>query len=130
MQQGSTPTDASITDKVKTYEDACAVLGKKPLSLANFNHMDEEDRPMAFAHHQIERIAAALNEGWKPDWTNDNEYKYWPWFYMGDGGFSYHGYVSSFARSIVGSRLCFKSRELAKYAGEQFLGIYQQWVKG
>ena len=40
-------------------------------------------------------------------------------------GFSYYDCVFTYSRSSVGSRLVFKSRDLAKYAGQQFEDIYK-----
>ena len=82
------------------------------------------------AHYKLCVIAEALNEGWKPDWSNWNQYKYYPWFEMGSPsgvGFSYDGYGNWASLSIVGSRLCFKSRELATYAGKQFEELYKEY---
>ena len=54
-----------ITNRVKSYADACKVLGIEP--------MDEEGmkaqgfRPDEIARRQLETITEALNEGWKPN---------------------------------------------------------------
>ena len=37
-------------------------------------------RPDEIARRKLETITEALNEGWRPDWNNTNEYKYFPWF--------------------------------------------------
>ena len=67
-----------ITKRVKTYADACAVLGIEPMNetvLAKLGFTKDE-----IAYRKLKTIAEALNEGWRPDWANSNEYKYWPWF--------------------------------------------------
>lgn len=70
-----------ITNRVKSYADACKVLGIEP--------MDEDSmkaqgfRPDEIARRQLETITEALNEGWKPNWADTNEYKFYPWFYIG-----------------------------------------------
>ena len=84
------------------------------------------------AYRKLKTIAEALNEGWRPDWANSNEYKYWPWFvYLGaSAGFSFantYGTASNSAAHI-GSRLCYKTRELAAYAGRQFEGLYNDFL--
>ena len=69
-----------ITNRVKSYADACKVLGIEP--------MDEDSmkaqgfRPDEIARRQLETITEALNEGWKPNWTDTDEYKFYPWFYI------------------------------------------------
>ena len=121
----------NITDKVKSFEDACKVLGietKLPeVSMLPINH-----QKATIAHYKLVIIAEALNEGWKPNWDNWDEIKYHPWFDMegssSGSGFAFGGYGSWVADSYVGSRLCFKSRELAEYAGKQFTEIYKEYM--
>lgn len=47
-----------------------------------------------------------------------------------DAGFAYaaSSYAPSLTYAAIGSRLCFKSSALAKYAGEQFAEIYFAFV--
>lgn len=70
----------NVMERVKTFKDACNELGiehdkwvqdKKDLGL-------EAD---VIAYLKLRIIAAALNEGWKPQFTTD-EYRYFPWFYL------------------------------------------------
>lgn len=118
-----------IIKKIKSFEDACSVL-KREASVPDFSMIAEKDRKALTAHYKLIVICEALNEVWTPDWTN-NEWKYYPWFYMDDEGssgrFSFLGSVSQRSYSLVGSRLCFKSRRLAKYAAEQFLDLYRDY---
>lgn len=123
-----------ITKRVKTYADACAVLGIEPMNetvLAKLGFTKDE-----IAYRKLKTIAEALNEGWRPDWANSNEYKYWPWFVYNPAhagaaaGFScaYTDDSASAASATVGSRLCYKTRELATYAGRQFEGLYNDFL--
>ena len=96
-------------------------------------------------------ICAALNEGREPQFTK-NEWRYFPWFVLytqeeiddmdedeksrvvcrsgnsagASGGVACAGagYDASNAVACIGSRLAFKSRELAIYAGKQFIELY------
>lgn len=100
-------------------------------------------------------ITEALNEGWHPKFTED-EYRYYPWFYIytkeeydnfseekkrrcvGRASVSAHaggGLVYSYARSASwgsspssGVRLAFSNRDLAEYAGKQFIDIWADFV--
>lgn len=104
------------------------------------------------AYLKLRIIVAALNEGWEPKFTED-EYRYFPWFFFytkeeydklddegkgrcvlrsGDSAFSYHGFVhcsanydASYSGTNFGSRLTFRTRELAAYAGRQFI---EEWA--
>lgn len=122
-----------ITDRVKTYEDACKVLGVEPINEQNAKA--QGFRPDEIARRKLETIAAALNEGWLPDWNNTDEYKYYPYFYIqenakgkGSAGLSCTITSNAAATSTahIGSRLCFYASRLAKYAGDQFADLYEQ----
>lgn len=144
----------NVMERVKTFKDACNELGiehdkwvqdKKDLGL-------EAD---VIAYLKLRIIAAALNEGWKPQFTTD-EYRYFPWFYLytqseidemseeeksrvvfrsyhnasafGGVAYAFTNYASSRAGTSIGSRLAFKTRELAEYAGRQFVEIWADYV--
>ncbi|MGQ0740190.1 MAG: hypothetical protein ACT4OJ_14155 [Bacteroidota bacterium] len=110
----------NIMDRVKSFEDACSVLNVRAADVIN----GSEDADEA-AYKKLKSIAKALNEGWVPDWTNNRQYKYFPWFDLSSGsGLSYDVFAGRVSYSSVGSRLCFKSRELADYAGKHFIDLY------
>lgn len=122
-----------ITDRVKTYEDACKVLGVEPINEQNAKA--QGFRSDEIARRKLETIAAALNEGWKPDWNNTDQYKYYPYFYIqenakgkGSAGLSYAGTgnAATSAYASIGSRLCFYASRLARYASNQFTDLYEQ----
>lgn len=122
-----------VTDRVKSYEDACKVLGVEPINEQNAKA--QGFRPDEIARRKLETITAALNEGWLPDWNNTNEYKYYPYFYIqenakckGSAGLSYANTANAATNTyaIVGSRLCFYASRLAKYAGDHFADLYEQ----
>lgn len=122
-----------ITDRVKTYEDACKVLGVEPINEQNAKA--QGFRSDEIARRKLETIAAALNEGWKPDWNNTDQYKYYPYFYIqenakgkGSAGLScaYTAYSATSTNAYFGSRLCFYASRLARYASNQFTDLYEQ----
>jgi hypothetical protein len=119
-----------ITKRVTSYEAACAVLGIEPI-------VDEVLQKLGFAkdeiaYRKLKTIAEALNEGWRPDWTNSNEYKYWPWFvynqHSAGFGCANTNYAATYTTTNFGSRLCFKTRELAAYAGNTFEDLYNDFL--
>lgn len=119
-----------ITDRVKTFEDALAIVqpGDNVKTLLSYNGVDAHMLG-AVALAKLSIIREALNEGWQPDWSNSSEYKYYPWFAFKAGvGFSHTDYGGVCSGSTVGSRLCFKSSELAMYAGAQFEAIYNDFL--
>jgi hypothetical protein len=117
-----------IKERIKTFDDVIRELGDDPEEFKNAISIMEE--PDEIAYVKLKLIAKALNEGWTPDWSNGEWDKWYPWFKMDDsssaGRFSFIVAGNRVSTSAVGSRLCFKSEELADYAGTQFLELYRE----
>lgn len=115
--------------QIKTFKAACKKLQLDPEKcLPKVTGVPKHQQQAIIAHAKLVVIAEALNDGWKPNWKNDDEYKYYPWFDMSSGsGLSFDVYDSRYSYSSVGSRLCFQTRELATYAGKQFKALYEQY---
>src|SRR5437762_3029960 len=115
--------------KIKTFEAACKKLGIDPKKAIPVLP-DHPHNKALIALAKLLIIIEVVNDGWKPDWNNDDEYKYYPWFDMektktNPSGFSLSRVNYDFTNSDVGSRLCFKTRELAEYTVKQFIGLYK-----
>lgn len=119
-----------ITERVKTFEDACKILGIK-LDLPDVSTMPKKHQKSLIAHYKLVIIAEALNEGWKPNWSDYDEYKYHPWFEYDKArsgfGFGSADWTSTGTSTYVGSRLCFKTKTLAEYIGKQFEELYNEY---
>lgn len=146
-----------ITERVKTFEDALRVLGtpEEQISDDYFKEYEKLGEDVV-AYLKLRVITEALNEGWKPEFTED-EYRYYPWFYLytqaeidnmseeerskllrvggpanllAPCGLSYADSNNAFShsRTYIGARLAFRTSELAKYAGTQFLSIWSAYV--
>lgn len=127
---------------IKTLEDACTALGttvSEQFPAEAMQHLTDDEK----AYRELKLIAKALNlsedgNTWEPDWSDSSEWKYFPWMQVdtSDGnkagsGFSYYDDVYGRTYSCVGSRLCFRSSELARYAGRQFADVYKRfWLIG
>lgn len=107
------------------------------------------------AYLKLRIIVAALNEGWEPKFEK-GEYRYYPWFYLytkeqydelddeekgrcvlrsGNKTYSNYGFGYCYANNDAsnsytndGSRLVFRTRELASYAGRQFTEEWADFV--
>lgn len=119
--------------KIKTFEGACKALkldAKKVLpKVTSFPKHHQE---ALTAHAKLVIIVEALNEGWKPNWLDHNQPKFFAWFFHDNkpgSAFSFNGcdYGYNCANAYVGSRLCFKDKETAMYAGKQFEKLYKQY---
>lgn len=151
-----------VTERIKTFEDACNELGEENVFVqayrtAEFNTSgNQNDVSDVVAYLKLRVIAEALNEGWEPKFTTD-EQRWYPWFYLytqeeidemdeekkkklwlfgcnSDGG-SYCGLASapsdfawSYSCSGISARLAVKSEALAKYFGQQFIDIWSDYV--
>lgn len=117
-------------DHVKSYEDACRVLGVEPvdeqaMAAAGF-------RADEIARRKLETITAALNDGWKPDWNDTDQYKYVPWFWIKPRPGQTNAGLACATTPLaptdttadIGSRLCFKNAAVARYAANQFTELY------
>ena len=145
-----------VKERIKTFDDAIQELGEEHPCVKAYrewmrvklaNQKDIE------AYLKLRIIAAALNEGWEPTFGKD-EWRYFPWFYIyskeeleemdeeersrvvgraydnanADGGLAYaYAYYAS-SNANVGSRLAFKSEELAVYCGQQFIDIWVDFI--
>lgn len=153
-----------VTERIKTFEDACVALNKRAEAgdetagdlLADYeSNRDNISCKEMLACMKLFIIVAALNEGWKPKFEKD-ERRYYPWFRLytkdeyeelseeekgrcvlrsGFNTYSYVGFVycnaivdASYSYSNYGSRLAFRTRELALYAGEQFAEEFVDFI--
>lgn len=151
-----------IKERIKTFEDAVNAIGEDHPLVAQYKTINsafkEADNNLhLFAYTRLAIIAEALNEGWRPEYTED-EYRYYPWFGLytqeeyddmddedkeccrfvdrssssahAGGGLVFAGANGGSASSYAhfGSRLAFKSRELAIYCGKQFIEIWINYL--
>ena len=128
------------------------VLGVKEDKSLDDNAVVDKD---LIAYLKIRAITTVLNEGWTPQFTKD-ERRYFPYFYLytkedyakldlesrsrvvlrssshavalGGVAFAVATDDSSYASTYYGSRLAFKSRDLAVYAGKTFTREYADFV--
>ena len=73
-----------IMERVKTFEDACEVLGEDHQYVKAYREwmrISYADCKDITAYLKLRIIAAVLNEGWKPT-NSDGECRYYPWFYI------------------------------------------------
>lgn len=103
--------------KEKPYEDACKILGLRPV--ANYKSYKLTDETRNFI--KLETVAKALNEGWRPTTINPEEVRYyvWGWNYTDNRKPSglldvYSSDGLGLAAALVGTFLEFKDIDTAK----------------
>lgn len=79
-------------------------------------------------------IAEAWNkaDGFVPDYSNSDQWKYYPWFKYDHhtAGFVYANTYTAATdtNATIGSRLCFKSSERAAQFGKQFIELWNDFL--
>lgn len=144
-----------IIERVKNFQDAIKELGEQHPLVQEYEMLQGMDcspqSPDLLAYLKLRIITAALNEGWKPQFTKGER----RWYCLSDlitkeqydklsaedksrvvyrsssnalsyGGVSYLIAIndSSYTNTSIGSRLAFKNEKLAAYSGRQFAEIY------
>lgn len=155
-QTGKAPDDRPVTERIKTFDDAMMALGEEHHLVREW-HCGENLSPDLEAYLQLRVICAALNEGWEPQFTEE-EWRWYPWHYLwteselaeksddwkadrhlimiGDkyqseyAGLAYADSADapSDTGTTVGSRLCLKSEALATYCGKQFIDLWAAFL--
>ena len=119
-----------ITDRVKTYEDACRELSMNPLDENKLMKLGLTKHDIAY--QKLVTIAKSLNEGWVPDVCDNSVYRWYPWFVTNGSPSSFAFDVSYYDYAVAcagsGSRLCFKNKELSEYCGKQFIELWKQFI--
>lgn len=147
-----------VTERIKSFEDACIALGDEHTFVKELRYLCGDYSKDIVAYLKLRIIAAALNEGWKPEFTTD-EYRWYPrftlwteeglrnkseewkkknplWLFGGDSiagskcGLASAGsnFDWSYAYPYISARLAVKSEELAEYFGKQFIDIWADYV--
>ena len=114
---------------IKTFEDACKKVNTDPAKLPDVSGILEEFAKPIIAAYKLLIIYKAINNEWKPDWSNWDQYKYYPWFEVLSSGFGFSTsfYLYDHSVTTVGSRLCTDTWEKALYIAEQFKAEYQEY---
>lgn len=116
-----------ITDRIKSLEDVYSVMSVDfEGRLRVYNQIPNIGHVIAF--DQACLIVQAYNEGWVPNWDDTNEdkwYGYWDHRVSGSG-FRLNCLTRSY--SYVGSRLVFRTEELARDAYEKFSHIFKLFM--
>lgn len=147
-----------VTERIKTFDDALEALGDEHPLVKEYWGVVRIDFDLSkdlYAYLKLRVIVAALNEGWEPKFEKD-EHRYYPWLFIytkeqydkldkeekgycvlrsgnntnANFGFMHVGtyYDASVPFTYNGSRLVFRTREIADYAGRQFVEEWADFV--
>lgn len=120
--------------EVANYEAAKDILGLSDEPLITICGVSKHHAKALLALSKLFTIAEAWNkeDGFVPDFSNEEQRKYFPWFEYNKGyaGFVYANttWAATHATADVGSRLCFATRERALAFGNQFEELYNDFL--
>jgi hypothetical protein len=118
-----------ITDRIQCLDDVYSIMSVDfEGRLRIYNQIPGIDHVIAF--DQACLIVQAYNEGWVPNWDDNSEYKWYGyWDHRASGSGFRLSYVSDiYVISSVGSRLVFRTEELARDAYEKFPHIFKLFM--
>lgn len=120
--------------EIASYEDAKALLGLSDEPLMTICGVSKHHEKVLLALSKLFTIAEAWNkeDGFVPDFSNEEQRKYFPWFEYNKGAAGFvcasTNWAATLAYAHVGSRLCFATRERAIAFGKQFEGLYNDFL--
>jgi hypothetical protein len=126
---GTEVLNADITERVKTYEDACFELGLDPEEELPYPNPVNDRQVRANGRAEADIIADALCEAWVPDHTNQSQPKYEVRAVMqaSGRGFAFSVTDNWFTYSGVGARQ-FPNSKIAEYFFTQFINIHEKYL--
>jgi len=125
------------TSDVFSFEQACSINGVNPDDIIPFKTPKNGDERSVNAYAMKIQIIRAFNtldndgQPWKADWQNNDQAKYYPYYYMNKSsgsGLSYGVCVNDISLSSVGSRLCLKNPDRTKQLLERFPQIEKDYM--
>lgn len=113
----------------RLFDQACAEL-KIINMLPDVSFLPDRNQKAILAFYKLSVIIQCVNEDWVPNWQDWNEPKCYPWFEVNSAGlgFSFTSYAASYSSAYFGSRLCFKTPELAREWGQKLLPLYEDML--
>lgn len=122
--------DLPIIERDITFEDICKERGDTPEEILPYKTPKNKRQFAANDLARLDYIAEFLQQGFIPDYSNENEKKWFPYFEYNNKkagfGFSDSLCVGSGADSTCGSRLALKNKETSDYFGTQFIEIHNR----
>ena len=131
MTTKKTPKKKEVFDfrSIKTPEDAFKRCGLDPAVMPDLSKLPERFSFLTIVFI-LAVICEAVNNGWKSDYSNHEQRKYFPWPWVSSSGLDFSGsdYVYDSACADVGFPLVLESSEKAIYVLEQFPELWKHWL--
>lgn len=114
---------------IRTPEDAFRKQGMDPAIMPDISKLPERFGFLTTVFI-LSVIIEAANDGWKPDFSDTNQPKYYVWPLVSSSGLDFLDsfFFFDFTYSFVCFPLYFKSPEIAQYILKQFEDLWKHWL--
>lgn len=120
--------------EIASYKDAKKYLGLSDEPMMTICGVKKYHKKALLAISKLLTIAEAWNkeDGFTPDFSNEEQRKYQPWFQYnkGDAVFvcTHATWTATYVHATVSYRLCFATHERAIAFGKKFEGLYNDFL--
>ncbi len=123
---------ACTEDQLKVFKTIFKDYLKKEFDIFEYDTYSKvckalKEKEQTIPYLRIKQIEKLFNRGWKPNWKDTNEYKYYPYFTVGSGG----GLVCNFCycrfNVYSGEVAFYKDKETAIFVGKTFINEYKSF---
>lgn len=121
-KQFKVPQFYKTSSEINYLQDAESILNEKLLIFEGESELDYTTRVL---RHLIKSANYLDNKGqiWKPNWEDNKEYKYSPWFNYSSGGWSFVVSDGHYGHSDAGVGF-YKLKSTSDLFGQKFLNLY------
>lgn len=113
----------ALENRIKSYGDICEELNEKELTIEDFCFLPISDQCKSLAIAKLKQIERVVNNGWIPDWDNQSQQKWYPWFNKAGSGLVFRasgGDLGDFAGAVA----YFYDEKTSNWVGNIFIDIY------
>lgn len=112
-----------VFERIQCWNDVYEDHGLNPATALPYPIPANEDQVWLNTVEKVRLLFKSLNEGWKPNYDDENEGKYWPVYRKVKGagfGFSYSRTGWTYPHTYAGSRLVLKDMPRVLHAVRYF----------
>jgi hypothetical protein len=118
----------NLLETVFDFGAVCAEAGVNQRSYDLQPGMSDEEKHELFAR-KMRLIYRVFNgPDWNPDFSNDKQPKYYPWFRFTGGGFVLGDVDYYYGYAYVSARLCAKNEAIVRHICKYFLNEYNDYL--
>jgi hypothetical protein len=122
--------------QITSFEDACQVLGIDT-KLPDVSTFPEDMQKQIIAFYKLSIISKAISQEWVADFTNHDQYRWFPVFYIEKSESGKAGVAARYSSNDLGlalshyvSRLCYETEEISDYMADAFEDLYLDYLLG